>query len=151
MCIRDRAYIVDLLIITTTSFEDHLDSLSKVLSRLKTYRLKVNIKKSFFAKPELEYLGYWITREGIQPIPKKIQAILRIAEPKTRKQLRSFIGMMNFYRDMWIRRSHILAPLSKLTSKDVKWQWTEKEQKAFSMAKKVMSVSYTHLTLPTIA
>ena len=47
--------------------------------------------------------------------------------------------MMNFYCDMWIRRSHILAPLSRLTSKDVKWQWTEKEQKAFSMAKKIMS------------
>ena len=56
--------------------------------------LKINAKKSFFGREELEYLGYWITREGIQPIPKKVEAINNLAPPKTTHELRRFIGMV---------------------------------------------------------
>ena len=52
----------------------------------------------------LEYLGYWITRKGMKPLPKKVKAILAIATPKNRTELRSFIGIVNYYRDMWIQR-----------------------------------------------
>jgi len=51
--------------------------------------------------------------EGIQPMPKKVQAILAIQPPKDKRQLRRFIGMIHFYRDMWIRRSEIPACLSE--------------------------------------
>ena len=57
-----RAYIDDLLIITSGSYADHLEKLGVVLQKLRKAGLKVNAKKSFFAKDELEYLGYWITR-----------------------------------------------------------------------------------------
>ena len=70
-----RAYIDDLLILSTKSFDKHLEDLDKVFYRLKQAGLKVNAKKSFFAKSELEYLGFWITRQGIMPLPKKVQAI----------------------------------------------------------------------------
>ena len=68
-----RAYIDDLLTFTKGSYEDHLAKLDKVLNRLQQAGLKVNAGKSFFAKTELEYLGYWITRQGIQPLPKKLK------------------------------------------------------------------------------
>ena len=96
-----RAYIDDLLIITSKSYEDHLQKVRAVLARLRKAGLKVNLKKSFFAKGELEYLGYWKTRQGIKPLDKKVEAIKKIAPPKTRKELRSFIGLLNYYRDMW--------------------------------------------------
>jgi hypothetical protein len=99
----------------------------------------VNARKSFFGKPELEYLGYWITRHSIQPKAKKVEAIMKIATPKNKRELRHFIGMVNFYRDMWIRRSEILAPLSALTGKDSKWTWTEKQQHAFDTMKRIVS------------
>ena len=134
-----RAYIDDLLVITTGSYEEHLNSLRKVFEHLQEAGLRVNAKKSFFAKEELEYLGYWITREGIQPVTSKVNAIANIAEPKTKKQLRSFIGLVNYYRDMWIRRSHVLAPLAKLTSKTVKWEWGPEQTKAFADMKKIIS------------
>ena len=134
-----RAYIDDLLVITKGSYEEHLSRLSEVLTRLQDAGLKVNAKKSFFAKEELEYLGYWITREGIQPVTSKVNAIANIAEPKTKKQLRSFIGVVNYYRDMWIRRSHVLAPLAKLTSKNAKWSWGPEQQKSFKDMKKIIS------------
>jgi len=134
-----RVYIDDLLTLTSGSFADHLEKLDEVLSRLSAAGLKVNVTKSFFGKTELEYLGYWITRDGIQPLPNKVEAIQRIAEPKTRKELRSFIGIVNYYRDMWHQRSHILAPLAALTSKTTKWKWTEEHAEAFRKMKKVIA------------
>jgi hypothetical protein len=120
-----RAYIDDMLIITNDSFEDHMEKLEAVLKRLDEAGLKVNASKSFLAKGELEYLGYWITRDGIQPTVSKIQAIINIVTPRNRKELRRFIGLVNYCRDMWIRRSEFLAPLTKLTSCKEKWTWTK--------------------------
>jgi hypothetical protein len=147
-----RAYIDDLLILSKGDWSNHLDKLEAVLQRIEDSGLKVNAKKSFFGQSELEYLGYWITPTGIQPIPKKVQAILNIQPPTKKKQLQSFIGMINYYRDMWAGRSEILAPLSKLTSKNAKWQWTEVEQEAFENIKKIISkevlLSYPNFNLP---
>ena len=98
----------------------------------------MNAEKSFFCTSETEYLGYWITREGIKPMPKKIHAIMKIAELTNKKQLRGFICIVNYYRDMWIRRSHVLAPLARLTSKTVKWKWGNEESKAFRNMKKII-------------
>ena len=82
-----RAYIDDLLMISKGFFTDHLQKVNIVLQQLKQVRLKINASKSFFAQDELEYLGYWITRDGILPLKKKIQAIQNIARPTTRKHL----------------------------------------------------------------
>jgi hypothetical protein len=134
-----RAYLDDVLIATKNSFEEHLEHLEQVLTRLQSAGLKVNASKSKFCQDKLEYLGYVITRKGIQPNMKKVEAILKIDTPKTRKQLRAFIGMVNYYRDLYPRRSHILAPLSSMTSAKVKWQWTEIHQKAFDEMKQVIA------------
>jgi Reverse transcriptase (RNA-dependent DNA polymerase) len=77
-----QTYIDDLLVIAKESFEDHLEKLDLVLQRLEDAGLKVNGNKSFFAQTDLEYLGYWITRKGIKPLPDKVKAIMKIAEPK---------------------------------------------------------------------
>ena len=78
-------YIDDLLCITTSTFEDHLDKLTEVLAYIQTAGLNNNATKSFFAKSELEYLGFWVTREDIQPLQKKIDAILAIAIPTNQR------------------------------------------------------------------
>ena len=134
-----RAYIDDLLVFTKGTIEDHFEKLGEVLSRLRQAGLKVNAKKSFFARQELEYLGYWITRNGVSPTTTKVNAISNIAPPQTKKQLRGFIGMVNYYRDMWIRRSHVLAPLASLTSKETPWRWGDEHQKAFDTMKRIIS------------
>jgi Reverse transcriptase (RNA-dependent DNA polymerase) len=76
-----RTYIDDLLTLTKGTFEDHLEKLERVLYRLRQAGLKINGNKSFFARTKLEYLGYWITCEGIKPLPDKVKAILAIAVP----------------------------------------------------------------------
>ena len=59
--------------------------------------MKINAPKSKFCAEETEYLGYILTRTGIKPQPKKVQAILAITAPKQVKDLRSFLGMVQYY------------------------------------------------------
>jgi hypothetical protein len=92
-------YIDDCLIITKGKWHDRLQKLDEVLRHLQDAGLNVNATKSFLGCPEVEYLGYWVTRDGLQPLPKKVDAIQAIAPPKTKKELRWFIGMCNFYRE----------------------------------------------------
>ena len=68
----------------------------------------------------VEYLGYQLIDTGIGPQPKKVEAIDRVLPPKSSKQLRRFLGMINFYRDLFKRRSHILAPLNSLAAATAK-------------------------------
>eukprot|EP00957_Ditylum_brightwellii_P112168 8552170-Ditylum_brightwellii.AAC.1 len=91
--------------------------------------------KSFFGQKELEYLGYWISRERIMPLPNKVSAIHEVDSPKTEKQLRRFIRIINFYTYMWKGQAEKLAPLTLLTLKKAKWKWTEVEQKTFEVVK----------------
>ena len=109
-----RAYLDDLLCITKSNLEDHLDKLKMVLTRLREAGLQINARKSFFCTIETEYLGYTLTRIGIKPQQKKVQAILAISPPKQVKDLRSFLGMVQYYRDLWARHSKVLAPLTSL-------------------------------------
>ena len=115
-----RMCIDDLLIISNKSLEDHIKKIDKVLSKLKSVGLKVNAFKSFFARNELEYLGFKTTREGIIPLPDKVEAIKNIAVPITKKNLRGFIDLNNYYRDIWKYISGILTPLYGTISKQAK-------------------------------
>jgi hypothetical protein len=79
-------YLDDLLILTNNSFKQHLLKLEMVLARLSYADMRVNISKSKFFAEQIEYLGYWITRQGIQPIHNKIEAILNSKATKTKKE-----------------------------------------------------------------
>ena len=92
-----RVYIDDILIIDDGSFEDHINKINIVMKCLEEQGYKVNVRKSLFAVQELEYLGYWLATKGLQPQPKKVEAIMIITPPKNTKQLRRFLGMVNFY------------------------------------------------------
>jgi hypothetical protein len=74
-------------------------------------------------------------------MPKKVDAMMHLEEPKTRQQLCGFIGMVNYYRDMWKHHSHVLAPLTSLTSINIPWKWGKEQSKAFKEAKKILSTN----------
>ena len=109
-----------------------------MFTRLQKDGLKVNARKSCFGAHKFDHLGYPVTRDGVMPIPKKVKAIQALAVPKTHKQLRQFIGMINFYRDIWQKHSELLAPLTALTSKNVKYDWKDEHQKCFDAIKRVI-------------
>jgi hypothetical protein len=109
-----RAYLDDLLCISKLSLEDHLEKLEEVLRQLCDAGLKVNAAKLTFCALEIEYLGYVLTRDGIKHQSNKVQAILVIKPPTGVKQLRHFLGMVQYYLDLWARWSKMLAPLTSL-------------------------------------
>jgi hypothetical protein len=80
-----RTYLDDLLIILCSTVEDHLQKLECVLKILFDKGLRVSAEKLTFCATEIENLGYWIIRSGIQPIPKKVEAIKNMVRPTTRK------------------------------------------------------------------
>jgi hypothetical protein len=131
-----QAYLDDLLCISKSSLEDHLEKLEEVIRCLCNAGLKVNAEKLTFFALEIEYRGYILTREGIEPQSDKVQAILAIQLPTNVKELRCFLGMVQYYRDLWARWSKMLAPLTSLVgecgqtkvtrakgTKKVPWHW----------------------------
>eukprot|EP00804_Cyclotella_cryptica_P028112 CCRYP_010987-RA/>CCRYP_010987-RA protein AED:0.44 eAED:0.44 QI:0/0/0/1/0/0/2/0/282 len=140
-----RTYLGDLLCISKGNLEDHLTKLRRVFIRLRDAGLTVNARKSSFCAVETEYLGYVLSRDGIKPQPKKVQAILALTPPQNFKQLRRFLGMVQYYRDTWARRSEILAPLTNLVDKTKKkpWHWDDIHQQAFGTVKATIARDVT--------
>jgi RNase H-like domain found in reverse transcriptase/Integrase zinc binding domain/Reverse transcriptase (RNA-dependent DNA polymerase) len=116
-------------------WDEHIRLLQEVLQRLQDNNFIVNPLKCEWAVQETEFLGHWITPTGIKPTKKKVQAILNLLPPTNLRQLRSFIGAVTYYRDMFPRRSHIMAPLTGAVSK---FTWGPEQQKAFEEIKALM-------------
>jgi hypothetical protein len=75
--------------------EEHAAIMEQVLERLPKANFRENLRKCSFGEAKIDYLGYEITRDGIQPQPKKVEAILKLSPPKTKCQLRHFLGTIN--------------------------------------------------------
>lgn len=91
------SYLDDTLV-ASSDMESHRAHLREVFDRLSRYGLRINVSKSVFAVKELEFLGYLIQPEGTRPLPSKVKAIAEYKRPETIQQLRTFLGMLNFYR-----------------------------------------------------
>jgi transposase InsO family protein len=133
-----KVYMDDILIFSSGTYNDHLDKVAGVLQALKNKNLAINAEKSYWAVKEVDYLGFRLTPYGVLPQPRKVTAIIAMEAPRTRRQLRRFIGLVNYYRYMWQHRSHILAPLSAMASKIVPFKWTSEHQKAFEEIKQIV-------------
>ena len=131
-------YIDDIIIIGVSSFTENLQQLSEVFNRLKHKCLQVNLEKSKWVESEVAYLGFLISCDGIKPLPSKIQGIISMITPTNVKQLRSFLGMVNFYKTICPKISSILHPLTAMTGKNSNFVWTDHCNLEFQEIKKFL-------------
>ncbi|OWY97526.1 Gag/polymerase/env Polyprotein [Phytophthora megakarya] len=125
------AYLDDVLILSDI-FKEHLSLLRSVFERFKEFGLTIHPRKSKLCTRSTDYLGYRIGTTGIQPLHYKVEAI---ASPRTRRELRRFICMVNYYRDSWPRRAAILSPLTVAMLPSVPFRWSDDHEATFTRMK----------------
>ena len=127
-------YIDDLLV-SGESEEEHLKTLGRVLTRLQEADLKLKRSKCSFMVSTVEYLGHVISEKGIRPTEEKTKAIVNAPTPQNETQLKSFLGLLNYYGKFLPHLASVLAPLYTLLKKGTPWYWGKKQNQAFRRVK----------------
>ncbi|GBG69871.1 hypothetical protein CBR_g4698 [Chara braunii] len=115
-------YLNDILVFSRT-LQEHQGHLRQFLEKLGEANFKINVKKCEWAKTQVLYLGHILDGDGIKPEDSKIAAIRDWPTPRTLTELRSFLGLANYYRKFVRNFSTIAAPLRRLLKKEAIWQW----------------------------
>ena len=127
-------YIDDILV-TGANDTEHLKNLEAVLKRLQQHGLRLKKSKCNFLRPRVEYLGHLIDSQGLRATKSKVEAIENAPPPQNVQQLRSFLGLLNYYRKFIPDLASIIHPLTTLLHSDCKWNWSETCMQAFNLAK----------------
>ncbi|XP_055605127.1 uncharacterized protein LOC129753338 [Uranotaenia lowii] len=137
---------LDDIVIASNTFDDHIRSLKEVARRLEKANLTINLEKSKFCVPELPYLGFILSGNGVRPNPDKIEAIINFERPTSVRSLRRFLGMTNYYRRFISEFSETTAPLTNLLKGKPKTvQWNAQAEEAFNCLKEKL------ITAPILA
>ena len=126
---------MDDIVIWSQTFEDHMNHLEQVLILLRKANLKLKRKKCTFGVDRLRYLGFMIHEQGISPCEDKVEAIKSFPIPQNVRQVRSFVGMAQFYRKFIKDFATIARPLYNLMKAHVKFSWTNDCQLSFETLK----------------
>lgn len=112
-------FVDDILCVSKT-FQEHLVHLKNIFEKFRNANMTINIAKSEFGKEEVKFLGHVISTKEISTDPEKIEAIQKFPAPRNIKQLKSFLGLANYYSKFFNRYSDSTAPLLTLLTKGVK-------------------------------
>ncbi len=132
---------LDDIIIFGHSFEEALDNMKLVLSRLKQAGLKLKPKKCQLFQKQVQFLGHLVTPEGVRCDPAKVSAVTDWPQPTTVKGVRSFLGFASYYRRFIRCFSEVAAPLTALTHKGKAFLWTDACETAFQTLKTLLTES----------
>jgi transposase InsO family protein len=116
-----------------------MDRMVVVLTRLRNANLKLKAKKCILFQREVQYLGHVISSDGIKTDPAKIEAVVNWHAPRTVKQVRAFLGMVNYYSRFVQNLAQMADPLHEITKKGVKFQWGQRQAEAFEGLKKALA------------
>ena len=129
---------IDDIIVFSNSFDEHLTRLGNVFECLANANLKLKLNKCRFVQDEVLYLGFKLTKDGIKPSDSKIKAIQQLAAPKTKREVKGFIGMLSYYRRFIPSLSRIAKPILELTKQSEKFIWSDACSEAFKQLKELL-------------
>ena len=133
--------VFDVILISAATHEEHLQILEEVLKRLTEANLRLNRSKCFFLKPHLEHLGHIIDAQGRHPTEEKTRAIREAPRPTNVTELRSFLGIVNYYSKFLPNLSTHPSPLYTLLKRTTKWDWGTPQEEAFQRAKEALQAN----------
>lgn len=154
MNLKECLIFLDDILVFSSTFEEHLERLEAVFSRLKQHGLKLKPSKCEFFKNRVTYLGHVVSESGVETDPDKISALASWPEPENVKALRSFLGFTGYYRRFIKDYAKIVKPLNDLLvghpthtpvskkkkkKSSVLWEWGEAQQCAFNTIKEKLS------------
>lgn len=130
---------LDDIIILGTSLQEHTENVIKIFKKLREHNLTIQLDKSEFFRKEVAYLGHIISEDGIKPNPDKITAIKNFPIPKTRKELKGYLGLIGYYRRFIENFAKITKPLTSRLKKDTKIDYNNEEYiKCFNLCKTLL-------------
>ncbi|MCG8525033.1 MAG: hypothetical protein MI748_01545, partial [Opitutales bacterium] len=133
-------YLDDILIHSATE-QEHLERLRQVLQILRENNLYLKRSKCEFMKKETDWLGHTISGEGVKTDARKVKAILEMRSPGNVSELRTFLGLINYYRRFIPNLTTLAGPLYKLLKKNTTWKWSEEEELALNKLKEQVTVT----------
>src|SRR6266498_1908839 len=131
-------YLDDILVCSET-FDEHINHLRKVFTKLREANLVIKLKKCKFGQRKIKFLGYTIGTDGLRTDPENIEKIINCPVPTDVTEVRKFMGLCNYYRKFIKDLSKLSKPLRQLLKKDIKFFWGSKEQEIFEKLKKILT------------
>lgn len=143
---------IDDIVIYSKSFDDHLKHITQVLSLLLQHNFQLNPVKCSIFQNTIDYLSHTISITGLRPTDEKVQAIIKLREPKTLAEANKFLGSLSWYRKFIPRFATIAAPIHKITNltkpNRKNFQWGDAQKQAFLQLKKLLVTSPLFLNFP---
>ena len=146
-CLNAQAFVDDTCI-HSPDFESHVHHLDETQSRFNKAGIQLRIEKCAFGYREVEFLSHLVSSEGRRPLLSTLLKISQIPRPQSKKEVRQFVGLINWYRDYIPSLSAIADPLYVLTNKDVMWQWTKECERSFQSLRAYLVREPQHLACP---
>ena len=122
---------MDDITVYSRSDREHIRHLEKVFIQCRKFGISLNPKKSNFALEEGKLLGHIISKDGIKIDPDRVSAILTVGEPKSKKEIQSFLGQVNFLRRFIPSFAEILMNITNMLRKGHEIKWTAEAKKSF--------------------
>ena len=135
-----QAYMDDIIIFSMNR-KDHEAHLRRVLQRLEEFKLRISEEKSSFFRPKVKFMGHIVSARGIQPNGDKVAAIQNISIPTNQKEVRSFLGVVNYYRRFLGNMAGNIEPLNRLLRKNTKFEISEEVKRSVAWCKAQLSTA----------
>lgn len=139
-------YLDDIIVFSKTH-EEHIRHLREVITTLRDNDLYLHPDKCVFLAKDITYLGHVITPDGLKADPRKTDVVQNWPEPKDKSDIRSFLGLCNYFRRFVSNYSRLALPLTRLTREAIPWKWGNEQQEAFKALKQAL-VSPPVLAMP---
>ena len=134
---------MDDVLITGHTKEEHDDRLQQVLQTMQHAGLKLNKDKCKIAQTRVDFLGMKLDKDGIHPDPAKVAAVIQMAPPTTKEEVKRLMGMVNWLARFIPSASSVAAPINDLLRGNVNWTWGPSQQSAFRNIKKLLTSAPT--------